>query len=97
MFPIFGRIRFSSVVSVSVDASFNSDLTNTRSVLAGTDQLQDPVETVNKKSLTITPVISYQFSNQIKGGIQGYFQDSKDKTSPDGHARAVNAFVEIQF
>ncbi len=97
VFPIFGRIRFSSIVSLSVDASFNSDQTSTRSVLAGTNFLQDPVETVNKKSLTITPVVSYQFSNQIKGGLQGYFQDSKDKTSPDSHARSVNAFVEIQF
>jgi hypothetical protein len=90
--PIFGRLKFRSTASFDLDVKLNSNISQT--ALVG----KDFVDNANKSDVTISPKISYQFSSQIKGGVTGRWQDSKDnRLGKTNHIRELQIWAEIRF
>lgn len=90
--PIFGKLKFRSTASFNLDVKLNSNISQTS--LVG----KDFVDNSNKSDVTISPKISYQFSSQIKGGITGRWQDSKDnRLGKTNHIRELQIWSEIRF
>ncbi|MCP4686285.1 MAG: cell surface protein SprA [bacterium] len=90
--PLFGRLKFKSVVDIDVNIAFNSSLVKTSSN-------GDPfVVTVDKSFFSVSPRISYSFSQQIKGGLTGRWQDNTDtKFNKKSHTREIQIWTEIRF
>lgn len=90
--PLFGKMKFTSTVSIDLNVRYNSELT---------ENSQDGrpfVTTADKSDLTIAPVISYAFSQQIKGGLSARWQDSNDsKLNRKSHVRELQIWAEIRF
>jgi cell surface protein SprA len=90
--PLFGRIRFRSTLSLSTDISMRKQITE--------NALADGPfgKTDERNDLAITPVISYSFSNQIKGGLSAKWQTSNNlQTKKKSNTRELRIWVEIRF
>jgi hypothetical protein len=52
----------------------------------------------NTSSFAASPVISYSFSSQIRGGISARWQDTNDlRRNKKSHVREVQLWTEIRF
>ncbi|MEE8576930.1 MAG: hypothetical protein V3T31_06715, partial [candidate division Zixibacteria bacterium] len=90
--PLLGKIKFESKVGIdlSVRYTHTKSQTSTRggefSVMA------------DKSDMTISPVISYIFSSQLKGGVSGRWQDTTDLIlDRKSHVRQLQIWLEIRF
>jgi hypothetical protein len=90
--PLFGKVRFRSTATIDLTIRKNSDF-------AETSANNGPYVTSSDRSdLTVTPVVSYQFSSQIKGGLTARWQDTTDKQrSRTSHIRELQIWVELRF
>ncbi|MBD3403130.1 cell surface protein SprA, partial [candidate division GN15 bacterium] len=90
--PLFGNVKFQSQVSIDLNVRYSSNLT---------ENSQDGrpfVVTNDRSELSIAPVISYTFSQQIKGGISARWQDNNDsKLNRKSHTRELQIWAEIRF
>lgn len=90
--PLFGRIKFKSNVSLDLKVSYNSNFSETSS------RGKSFTTSTDKSDLTIAPVIMYNFSQQIKGGISARWQDSRDSYyGRNSHVRELQIWTEIKF
>jgi hypothetical protein len=91
--PIFGRIKFESTMSLSVDVSYSMSR----------DHAAKPPEyifslTSEKTNLAITSRASYSFSSTVKGGLQARWQDAHDaRQGSTRHTRELGLWVEMRF
>lgn len=91
-FPVFGRLKFKSTMSLSVDVSMQNDRTETANM--GFPYAPSGERT----NLTIAPTVSYSFSSQIKGGLTGRWQDTNDKIQGrKTYTRELRIYVDIRF
>jgi len=90
--PLLGKLKFKSVVSLNVNVKFTSDQSET-------SQSGGPFAvSVDKSDFSVNPVISYTFSQQIKGGLSAKWQDSNDiKANRKSHVRQLQIWTEIRF
>jgi hypothetical protein len=90
--PIFGRIKFTSTMSLNIDISRR--LTKQETVDAA-----GKVSPGNERTdLTISPRAGYSFSSNINGGMTMRWTDSEDKrTRTKSHVRQIGIWVEIRF
>ncbi|UCD95050.1 MAG: cell surface protein SprA [Candidatus Zixiibacteriota bacterium] len=91
-FPIFGRLKFSSTMSMALDVTMRKQK---REEATGTG----PMNTKSDRSdLMITPNVSYAFSSQIKGGLSARWNDTNDlQLKRKSHIRELRIWVEIRF
>jgi len=90
--PLFGKLKFKSTMSIDLAVKFNSDISETSS--AG-----GPFVIGSERSnFSVSPVISYRFSSQIRGGVTGRWQDSHDaKFNRRSHTRELQIWAELKF
>lgn len=88
--PIFGRIKFKSTMSISLDVKKNMSTTENFDV---NDNL---TSATNKSEFRITPDISYTFSQKIRGGLSMQWSDT-DSRNRKSHLREVKLWVNIDF
>ena len=90
--PLFGKVKFTSTVDIDLSIRYVASKSET----AGAN---NPfVATSDKSDLTLLPTISYSFSRQIRGGISGRWQDTKDDiTNRNSHVRQLQIWAEIRF
>ncbi len=91
--PLFGRMKFRSTVDINVTIKKNNSKTET-------DRFDGLglVPTEDKSDFSVSPVISYTFSQQMKGGLTVRWQDANDKTrNRKSHTREVQLWTEIRF
>jgi hypothetical protein len=81
--PLFGKLRFKSEVDISVNVRKTSSLSEM------TEPGQPWQITENKSDISISPVIAYNFSRSVKGGLTGRWQDSKDTQGIGRHMRSL--------
>jgi hypothetical protein len=67
--------------------------TNQSESAIGDNALQ---KAADKSDLMVTPVVSYDFSTQIKGGLTATWQDTKDGNRTS-HVRMLQIWAEIRF
>lgn len=92
--PIFGRIKFQSTMSISVDVSYQKSHTE----LAKSPRINDFDITSEKTNLTIRPNASYSFSSTVKGGLSARWGDSNDlRTRTKRHTRELGIWAELRF
>ncbi|HDL04426.1 MAG TPA: cell surface protein SprA [candidate division Zixibacteria bacterium] len=91
-FPILGRIKFRSTMAISLEVSIRQQTTEEAS---GDTPL---ISKGDNRDFMVTPTISYAFSNQIKGGISGRWQDTNNKQqNRKSHVRELRIWVDIRF
>jgi len=90
--PLFGNVKFKSTVSIDLNVKMNENKSETSS--SG-----GPFRTsVDKSDFSFSPVISYTFSQQIKGGLTLRWQDTTDNyKNKKNHTREVQIWTEIRF
>ncbi|MEE9553190.1 MAG: cell surface protein SprA, partial [candidate division Zixibacteria bacterium] len=89
--PLLKRIKFNSQLSVSLDIGINSS--KSESITSGRKSVD-----VNRKSTSIEPKLSYQFSKAITGGLRARWNDSDDKIQKrKHHVRELGIWTEIRF
>ena len=89
--PLFGKLRFKSTVEITLDIKYNSNITETNSG----DGFR---KSTDKSDISISPVLGYNFSQQIKGGLKINWQDTQDNYSGRrSHVREVQIWTEIRF
>lgn len=92
--PLLGRLKFQSSLSMSVTVTYNKSKDEKKD--AGTKFKFTP--SAEKSSLTVRPTASYSFSNNVKGGLQAQWQDSKDlRSRRTTHVRELGLWVEMRF
>lgn len=92
--PLFGRVKFESVMSLSLNVSYR--LTNDETGEAANDFKLESFS--RKTSLNVQPGASYSFSSTIKGGLSGRWQDNYDSsTRRRTHTRELGIWVEMNF
>ncbi|MEW6413380.1 MAG: cell surface protein SprA [Candidatus Zixiibacteriota bacterium] len=90
--PIFGSVKFKSTVDIEVTVRINSEVSETKR------PGESFVPSVDKSDFLLTPVISYTFSQQMKGGLTLRWQDSNDNyRGKKSHTREVQIWTEISF
>jgi hypothetical protein len=89
--PLFGRVNIQSNLSLDLDISVRKS----RSENQNSNQAATP--TSDRSDLTIQPRASYNFSQNIRGGLSARWTDSKDKSSGIRKTRELEFWVEIQF
>ncbi|MEA3296864.1 MAG: hypothetical protein U9R56_03275 [candidate division Zixibacteria bacterium] len=90
--PMLGKIKFQSTVSIRLNVKINSSLTET-----STSGRPFAVST-DKSDFTSSAIISYAFSQQIKGGITTRWQDSNDNyRNRKSHVRELQIWTELKF
>ncbi|KAA3635433.1 MAG: cell surface protein SprA [Calditrichaeota bacterium] len=85
--PILGKLKFNSVVDMKVDFKMNKTTI---------EDLEINEITSEKNDFSVSPVIGYSFSQQIKGGITLVWRDSKDQKITN-YYREVKLWTEIRF
>lgn len=88
--PLFGKVKVTSTMNIEL---------NVRKSTSESETSNDGIQFIkadSKSDLMISPVISYDFSQQLKGGITAQWQDTKDiqRTS---HIRMLQIWAEIRF
>lgn len=90
--PLFGKIRFKSTMSISLDVKKNASKSETKRAGEGW------VVSADKADFAVNTNISYTFSQQIKGGLRAGWQDSSDNfRNRNNHNRTLEGWVEIRF
>jgi cell surface protein SprA len=90
--PLFGKVKFRSTVTIDLNVRYSSNKTE------NSDRGLPFRVTTEKSDLTVSPVISYAFSDQIKGGLTARWQDSNDaKFDRKSHVRELQIWTEIRF
>ncbi len=90
--PIFGSVKFKSSVDLEVTVRINTHVSETRK------PGEAFVPSIDKSDFLLTPVISYTFSQQMKGGLTLRWQDSNDNyRGKKSHQREVQIWTEISF
>lgn len=90
--PLFGKIRFKSTMSISLDVKKNASKSETKRTGEGW------VISTDKADFSVNTNISYTFSQQIKGGLSAGWQDSSDNfRNRNNHSRTLEGWVEIRF
>ena len=90
--PLFGRLKVQSQVSITVTAKINA--TKSESSSGG----RPWVASADKSDFSMSAVIGYSFSSQIKGGLSTRWQDSNDNyRNQRRHVREVSIWAEIRF
>ncbi len=90
--PLFGKVKFKSEVSISVNVRQASNTSETSST-GGPFVLS-----VDKSDFSVSPVISYTFSRQVKGGLTARWQDTNDNIqNRKSHVRELQIWAEIRF
>ncbi|MCM2271470.1 MAG: cell surface protein SprA [candidate division Zixibacteria bacterium] len=88
--PLFGKMKITSTMNIELNV--RRTLNSSESSSAG-----GPFQNANEKSdMMISPIISYDFSTQIKGGLTAQWQDTKDGTRKS-HVRMLQIWAEIRF
>ncbi|MBK7141654.1 MAG: cell surface protein SprA [bacterium] len=88
--PFFGKMKITSTMNLELNVRHTKS--ESKSAI-GENDLQSSAD---KSDMMITPVISYDFSTQIKGGLTGTWQDTKDGTRKS-HVRMLQIWAEIRF
>jgi hypothetical protein len=90
--PLFGRLKVQSQVSITLTAKINA--TKSESSSGG----RPWVVSADKSDFSMSAVIGYSFSSQIKGGLSTRWQDSNDNyRNQRRHVREVSLWAEIRF
>ncbi|MEW5795494.1 MAG: cell surface protein SprA [Candidatus Zixiibacteriota bacterium] len=90
--PLLGKVKFKSLVSIDMSVQYSSNLVET-SRRGGKF-----VPFTNTSSFSASPVISYTFSNQIRGGLTARWQDTNDvQRHRKSHVREIQLWTEIHF
>jgi len=90
--PLIGRLKFKSMVSIDFSVQYSSNLVET------SKQGLPFVPFTNQSSFAASPVISYSFSSQIRGGITARWQDTNDlQRHRKTHVREIQLWTEIRF
>lgn len=90
--PFFGKLKFKSTVDLRLQVKMNKSITET-STNGGAF-----VTSADKSDFSVSPVIAYTFSRQIKGGLTVRWQDTKDNhRGRNTHVREVQLWTEIRF
>jgi hypothetical protein len=90
--PVFGRVRFKSTMSLSTDIAIRKQKTE--------NALGDNpfTSTGEKTDFVVSPVISYSFSSQIKGGLTAKWQTTNDVAMKrKSNVRELQFWVDIRF
>jgi hypothetical protein len=90
--PLFGRVKFKSTMTITVNISKSANKSETRRAGEGW------VLTTDKSDFKVSPDISYAFSSQIRGGLRALWQDSHDNfRNRSNFRRELQIWVEIRF
>jgi hypothetical protein len=90
--PIFGKLKFKSMVTIDLGVQYGSNRSE-KSNLG-----KPAVVFTDNSSFAASPVISYTFSNQIRGGLTVRWQDTNDlQRHRKSHVREVQLWTEIHF
>jgi cell surface protein SprA len=90
--PLFGKLKFTSQMSVQFDVGFNSALSET-STRGGPF-----VVSSDKSDFTWAASLKYSFSQQVNGGLTARWQDSNDETRNRlSHVRELSIWAELRF
>ena len=90
--PLFGRVKFTSTVSIQFNAKISAEKSETSS------QGGAFVPSTDKSDLTWSTSLKYSFSKEINGGLTMRWQDSNDNhTRRKSHTREVQIWVELRF
>lgn len=104
--PIFGRIKFKSTMSIQCDVSIRKQKSESASPSSAFNESEGTstsgglnfTPTSERSDLVISPIISYSFSQQIKGGITCKWQTSKDAyANKTTQTRELRIWVDIRF
>jgi hypothetical protein len=90
--PLLGKLKFKSLMTINMNIQYSAEE-------AITEFPDGSQSTGTKKSnFQVSPVISYEFSRQIKGGLRGRWEDSNDQTNNrKSHTRELQIWAEIRF
>jgi len=90
--PLLGKMKFKSQVSIDMSVQYGSNLVET-------SRLGLPFVPFTKtSSFAASPVISYTFSSQIRGGLTARWQDTNDVLRHrKSHVREIQIWTEIHF
>ena len=89
--PLFGKVKFKSTMSIDVNVKKSSDFKEK-------SEKGEPWRTFTEASVfSVSPRISYGFSQQIRGGLTGRWQDTNDKFNKKTHIRELQIWTEINF
>jgi hypothetical protein len=89
--PLFGRIKIQSNLSLDLDVSRRTNQTENH------DPGKASTITAKRVDFAVQPRISYNFSTNIKGGLNARWQDSDDLKNGKNHIRELEFWVEIRF
>ncbi len=90
--PLLGKIKFKSMVSIDMSVQYSSNLVENSKL----DGLWVPF--TNTSSFSASPVISYTFSNQLRGGLTARWQDTNDVLRHrKSHVREIQIWTELHF
>lgn len=90
--PLFGKVKFKSTVNIDLDVKMNSNYSEVANS-GGSFRVE-----ADKSDFSVSPRVSYTFSQQIRGGLSGTWQDTKDnRYGRNTHTRRVDIWAEIRF
>lgn len=90
--PLFGKVKFRSTVALELNVRFTRDL------VENSTRGRPFSVTSDRSDFTVSPVISYAFSQQIKGGVTATWQDTNDQQqNRKRHVRELQIWAEIRF
>ncbi|MFH1700303.1 MAG: cell surface protein SprA [Candidatus Zixiibacteriota bacterium] len=92
--PIFGRLKFQSQLSLSLDVSYKKNKSESAKETGGYKfNLTEDIT-----NLAISPQASYSFSTTVKGGLRARWQDSSNaRNRTKTHTRELGIWVEMRF
>lgn len=89
--PLLKNLKFDSQLSLSLDLSIGG--TKSESITSGRKSVD-----ADRKSITVEPKLTYQFSRAITGGLRARWNDSYDKIQQrKHHVRELGIWTEIRF
>ncbi|MEW6051485.1 MAG: cell surface protein SprA [Candidatus Zixiibacteriota bacterium] len=90
--PLFGKMKFTSTMQIDLRMQ-KSDNRSENSTAGGPFTINS-----NSSDFSISPQISYNFSQQLKGGLSATWQDRNDRYAKrKSHVRELQIFAEIRF
>ncbi len=90
--PLLGRLKFNSVMSIDVNVRKSTRYGESR---AAGERFK---KNTDNSDFSVNPVISYSFSQQLKGGLQGTWQDTNDAYNKrKNHVRQLQIWAEFRF
>ncbi len=90
--PLLGRLRFQSRVTFEATIRYNADKSESSSAGNAFRTTRDQTD------FQVQPIIQYEFSRQIKGGLSGLWQDTNNRQlDRKTHLRQLAIWTEIRF